>query len=189
MYRGTDIMKKNTIKNNKGFTIIEVLIVLAIAGLIMLVVLLAVPGLERSQANTAAKTDASHIAAALSDYLANNNDMLPSSNTIGTVYTDVSGLSKLISTALASNSNSSLSSIVGTSPASNTWYFDNVPITTPSINKAEWVVDIDVNASCPTTSVYGSTVTTVSNTSSTSIALLYTTETSGGSDWNCIQAS
>ena len=33
-------MKKN-IKNNNGFTIIEVLIVLAIAGLIMVVVLLA----------------------------------------------------------------------------------------------------------------------------------------------------
>ncbi|MDQ3065292.1 MAG: prepilin-type N-terminal cleavage/methylation domain-containing protein, partial [bacterium] len=34
--------------NNKGFTIIEVLIVLAIAGLIMLIVFLAVPALQRN---------------------------------------------------------------------------------------------------------------------------------------------
>jgi prepilin-type N-terminal cleavage/methylation domain-containing protein len=40
-------MKINILKNKEGFTIIEVLIVLAIAGLIMLVVLLAVPGLQR----------------------------------------------------------------------------------------------------------------------------------------------
>ncbi len=36
-------MRKLDIKNSKGFTIIEVLIVLAIAGLILIVVLLAVP--------------------------------------------------------------------------------------------------------------------------------------------------
>lgn len=60
-------------KNNKGFTIIEVLIVLAIAGLIMLVVFLAVPALQRSQRNNARKSEASRLAAVINDCLANKN--------------------------------------------------------------------------------------------------------------------
>jgi prepilin-type N-terminal cleavage/methylation domain-containing protein len=40
-------MSKKLSKKEKGFTIIEVMIVLAIAGLIMLVVFLAVPALQR----------------------------------------------------------------------------------------------------------------------------------------------
>ena len=39
-------------KRAEGFTIIEVLIVLAIAGLILLVVFLAVPALQRNARNT-----------------------------------------------------------------------------------------------------------------------------------------
>jgi prepilin-type N-terminal cleavage/methylation domain-containing protein len=60
-------------KDNKGFTIIEVLIVLAIAGLIMLIVFLAVPALQRNQRNNARNNDASRIAAAVTECLANRN--------------------------------------------------------------------------------------------------------------------
>lgn len=60
-------------KDNKGFTIIEVLIVLAIAGLIMLIVFLAVPALQRNQRNNARNSDASRIAAAATECLANRN--------------------------------------------------------------------------------------------------------------------
>lgn len=63
------------IKNRKqeGFTIIEVLIVLAIAGLIMLIVFLAVPALQRSSRNRGREADASLIANAISSCLTNNN--------------------------------------------------------------------------------------------------------------------
>lgn len=69
------------IKNRKqqGFTIIEVLIVLAIAGLIMLVVFLAVPALQRNQRNSGRRTDASRIAAAANDFVTNSNGTTPSS--------------------------------------------------------------------------------------------------------------
>ena len=60
-------------KDNKGFTIIEVLIVLAIAGLIMLIVFLAVPALQRNQRNNARNSDASRIAGAVTTCLANRN--------------------------------------------------------------------------------------------------------------------
>jgi type IV pilus assembly protein PilA len=90
-------MKRKILKSNNGFTIIEVLIVLAIAGLIMAVVLLAVPGLQRSQANSAARTDASHIAAAASNWSANNNGIVPTSATqISDIYNSVGSMSKLI---------------------------------------------------------------------------------------------
>lgn len=65
-------MKKLT-KDEKGFTIIEVLIVLAIAGLIMLIVFLAVPALQRNQRNNARNTEASRISALVTECLANRN--------------------------------------------------------------------------------------------------------------------
>lgn len=62
-------------KNNKssGFTIIEVLIVLAIAGLIMLIVFLAVPALQRNSHNTSTKNDVSNIMGAMNEFANNNN--------------------------------------------------------------------------------------------------------------------
>jgi prepilin-type N-terminal cleavage/methylation domain-containing protein len=68
---------KNLKKNSKGFTIIEVLIVLAIAGLIMLVVFLAVPALQRNARNTQRKSDVSAILGSVSEYTSNNAGALP----------------------------------------------------------------------------------------------------------------
>lgn len=67
----------------KGFTIIEVIIVLAIAGLIILIVLLAVPALQRNGRNTAIKNDASAITSTISDYKSNNEGRVPTTVTIG----------------------------------------------------------------------------------------------------------
>jgi prepilin-type N-terminal cleavage/methylation domain-containing protein len=64
-------------KDNKGFTIIEVLIVLAIAGLILLVVFLAVPALQRNSRNTQLRSAANTIAGGINEYIANNNGTLP----------------------------------------------------------------------------------------------------------------
>lgn len=48
-------------RRREGFTIIEIMIVLAIAGLILMVVFLAIPSMERDARNTARKHDASLI--------------------------------------------------------------------------------------------------------------------------------
>lgn len=64
-------------KSEKGFTIIEVMIVLAIAGLILLIVFLAVPALQRSSRNTARKGDVARITSASAEFVANNNGTLP----------------------------------------------------------------------------------------------------------------
>lgn len=66
-------MYQNLKKKTEGFTIIEVLIVLAIAGLIMLIVFIAVPALQRNSRNNARNQDASRLAAAISECLSNRN--------------------------------------------------------------------------------------------------------------------
>ncbi len=73
-------MKARQLKNRqkaKGFTIIEVLIVLAIAGLILLIVFLAVPALQRNSRNTSRRADVSAILAAVNEYVANSTGTLP----------------------------------------------------------------------------------------------------------------
>ena len=70
-------MKKTHCSKTQGFTIIEVLIVLAIAGLIMVVVFLAVPALQRQARNNALSTNANNIFTGVNNYLSNNNGTLP----------------------------------------------------------------------------------------------------------------
>ena len=59
--------------NNKGFTIVETLIVLAIAATIIVVVLLAVPALQRQSRNTATKVGATNIASGWTAEVGNAN--------------------------------------------------------------------------------------------------------------------
>ncbi|HSX05761.1 MAG TPA: type II secretion system protein [Candidatus Saccharimonadales bacterium] len=75
------MLKQLKTRNQKGFTIIEVLIVLAIAGLIMVVVFLAVPALQRSQRNQSRKTDANNLLSAIADFTGNNGGTPPASQT------------------------------------------------------------------------------------------------------------
>ena len=63
-------MKKH--KLYKGFTIIEVVLVLAIAGLIFLMVFLALPALQRAQRDTQRKQDVAMVVTALHNWKANN---------------------------------------------------------------------------------------------------------------------
>jgi len=67
----------NVQKQQKGFTIIEVVLVLAIAALIFLMIFVALPALQRGQANTARKSDASTIASAINTFRTNSNGRLP----------------------------------------------------------------------------------------------------------------
>lgn len=68
-------MAKN-IKTKQGFTIIEVVLVLAIAGLIFLMVFIALPALQRSQRDTQRRNDYSMLSTAVTNYISNNNGRL-----------------------------------------------------------------------------------------------------------------
>lgn len=64
-------------KQDQGFTINELMIVLAIAGLIMFIVFLAVTALQRSSRNHQRKHDVALLAAAIGDYQLNNVHFAP----------------------------------------------------------------------------------------------------------------
>ena len=65
-------INKNQNVTKKGFTIIEVVLVLAIAGLIFLMVFLALPALQRAQRDTQRKQDVAMVVTALHNWKANN---------------------------------------------------------------------------------------------------------------------
>lgn len=72
--------------NTKGFTIIEVVLVLAIAGLIFLVVFLALPALQRGQRDTQRKNDAGRLISQITAYQTNNQGALPTDWTSGATF-------------------------------------------------------------------------------------------------------
>ena len=70
--------KQQTTKS--GFTIIEVVLVLAIAGLIFLMVFLALPALQRSQRDTQRRDDLGRFQTQITNYQTNNRGRLPGNN-------------------------------------------------------------------------------------------------------------
>lgn len=65
--------------NKKGFTIIEVVLVLAIAGLIFLVVFLALPALQRGQRDSQRKSDLTRMMSQAVTFQSNRQGTLPTS--------------------------------------------------------------------------------------------------------------
>lgn len=72
--RGRSLADRGT---RSGFTIIEVVLVLAIAGLIFLMVFIALPALQRSQRDTQRRSDVGRVASQIQQYQTNNNGRLP----------------------------------------------------------------------------------------------------------------
>ncbi|MDO4611290.1 MAG: type II secretion system protein [Candidatus Saccharibacteria bacterium] len=90
-------MANNKIKKKEGFTIIEVVLVLAIAGLIFLMVFVALPALQSSQRDTQRREDMGRLVTAITNYKANNRNKLPDdgstliSNYLSNDFTDPDG--------------------------------------------------------------------------------------------------
>ena len=73
-------MTKSNTKSKKGFTIIEVVLVLAIAGLIFLMVFVALPALQRSQRDTQRKDDMGRLITAVQNYQSSNKNKVPNTS-------------------------------------------------------------------------------------------------------------
>lgn len=80
----------NTRQTVKGFTIIEVVLVLAIAGLIFLMVFVALPALQAGQRDTARKNDVSAVAAAVNSYASANKGQYPDDEKLAEYATNIS---------------------------------------------------------------------------------------------------
>lgn len=90
--KGRVMTKQQT--NQQGFTIIEVMLVLAIAALIFLMVFVALPTLQRSQRDTARKSDVDTIAATVTQYTSNNRGKFPTTSALQDYLGDLSNLTK-----------------------------------------------------------------------------------------------
>lgn len=73
-------MSKGQMGKKKGFTIIEVVLVLAIGGLIFLMVFIALPALQRSQRDTQRRNDLGAFTTALNQYMTNNRGAVPTTD-------------------------------------------------------------------------------------------------------------
>ena len=65
-------------KKEAGFTIVEVMIVLAIAGLVLAIVFIAVPALQRNSRNTQRRADLGGLRAQVETWTSNNGGKIPS---------------------------------------------------------------------------------------------------------------
>ena len=72
--------------SKKGFTLIEIVIVLAIAALIMVIVFLAVAGAQRAQRDNTNKSAAGQALSQAEQYLANNSGAYPKDTPVPTNY-------------------------------------------------------------------------------------------------------
>jgi prepilin-type N-terminal cleavage/methylation domain-containing protein len=156
---------RHKVKQRKqtGFTIIEVLIVLAIAGLIMLVVFMAVPALQRNSRNTQRKNDVQAALGSLQEVVNNNNGKLPAdvATSIGQGkygFFDPADFTGDVQRATA------LASVTPTSTGVQINNFSKCP------------------ASVPLTGV----ITTSANATKRSVTAIYQVETSGGFQNQCL---
>jgi prepilin-type N-terminal cleavage/methylation domain-containing protein len=168
------LKKMREASDQKGFTIIEVLIVLAIAGLIMVVVFLAVPALQRSGRNNAISTDANNLLTAVGNFSSNNNGVLPDTLAL------TAGTSIKVSAAAGGNTETASVDKGVNSVTVN----PGTPLTTTTVSGA---TAGDIQLITGATAVCNSTKTGLSGTGSPrSYVILYVAESGSGNSLKCI---
>lgn len=120
-------MLKQLRNKTEGFTIIEVMIVLAIAGLILLIVFLAVPALQRNQRNTARRTEAGRLGAAANEWKANNSGQAITSTNAATAAAEMYASAGVLQQYVPATTFTINTSLVPTSTAITT------PLTTAQV--------------------------------------------------------
>lgn len=122
---GSNIRQRRTVPGlSAGFTIIEIMIVLAVASLIMLIVFLAVPALQRNARNTNRTSDATKVASAVNECLSNRNNFVDSCNESGEIKSktlDTDTLRQLTEVQVGSNANGGTVAFPGDSKTA--WVF------------------------------------------------------------------
>ena len=78
---GGDRVSPQDNDKEKGFTIVEVMIVLAIAGLVLAIVFIAVPALQRNSRDSQRRGDISALRGGINTWSGNNNGDVPSTAT------------------------------------------------------------------------------------------------------------
>lgn len=169
-------MKTNVKKLQKGFTIIEVMIVLAIAGLILAIVLFAVPALQRNGRNSQIRTTANTLLGYLSEYQSNNNGNTPKCISVaanGNVTLGATG------SGMAPTCATGVGSVVGKIQGGYTILAGPTTGTSPAAS----TLYIGLTATCAATAGTGGTITFTSSGRASSVG--YGVETNSGVVANC----
>jgi prepilin-type N-terminal cleavage/methylation domain-containing protein len=181
------MFKKLHKSNPKGFTIVEVMFVLAIAALIMLIVFLAVPALQRNSRNTGRKSDAGRINSSIANFVSNNNGILPRTDSVAHWQADCAAIladAGTMSQYTAANVKCTGAALGSAGQGKfNAAATGGGTFTAPtSLDQSDSLVFV-VKATCPATSGAPSISPGVGNTRQA--VLLYTVETGSGYVWNC----
>ncbi len=176
-------MLKQLKKRMDGFTIIEVMIVLAIAGLILLIIFLAVPALQRNSRNTQRKNDVSAVLGGITEYSNNNSGQLPAVwNATG------SGAPGFASATTASATQVKLGYYQSNGTTNNIIYTVNTSQATSPAGTNVSNVYIETYAKCNTTN-NGNLAPTSGTGSATatarSVAVVYWIDTAAGTQQVC----
>ncbi len=118
-------MNLQTNSKSKGFTIIEVVLVLAIAGLIFLMVFIALPALQRNQRDTQRRDSLASFSSQLTQYQTNNKGTLPGTQAEITAFVSSYMTGDNWKDPLSGNAypqKSPWGAVVGTDTA-GTWYY------------------------------------------------------------------
>jgi prepilin-type N-terminal cleavage/methylation domain-containing protein len=180
----TQTKKADGGKAVRGFTIIEVMIVLAIAGLILLIVFLAVPALQRSARNTQRKNDAAAISAAIASFISNNGGTVPTSlgKDADTTTLDLCSAGGNATGGVAictANSNLETAKMGYYTPGNVSMANGGAGNVTPAVTSS--TVVIETGEGCDATNTKGGAA------SPRTAAVFYATETSAASNTQCVE--
>jgi prepilin-type N-terminal cleavage/methylation domain-containing protein len=190
-------MYTNLKKVNEGFTIVETLIVLAIAALIITIILIAVPDLQRSGRNSNLLHDAQNVSSSIQNFESNNDGSLPtvkasasyqSGSTI-TIGDNTATPSQATTTATVQGSDSvGLAAITSGTTGAIKW--NNTAPTAVSAEVAPGYIYVVYGADCSSTSGQTQAAGATGLTGSydpRAVAIYYPIEISGGGNVGCIQ--
>lgn len=126
----------NVQRNTKGFTIIEVVLVLAIAGLIFLMVFIALPALQRSQRDSSRKTEVGTVVSSIQSYMSNNRNAIPTAAQITQYVTGSTTATTLesgttvtvVETSYAGATVTPVADILGSGSTATTLYQDQIKV-------------------------------------------------------------
>ena len=169
-----------------GFTIVEVMIVLAIAGLVLAIVFIAVPALQRNSRDAQRRADISALQAGIATYVGNNNGQIPDGNTLAQLNEAKGGVDFSFYTAASALATATPGDKTINTEARADLVSQNNLDTVPATETATYVA----NAQCNTATVTKTTAWTADAANLTNVGqsrnyvILYATESDP--NWICI---
>ena len=127
------------ISKQRGFTLIEVVIVMAIAALMILVVFQGVTGAQKSQRDSTRKQEAGRIQSMLETYASNNNGIYPSAAGVGVGGAALANLESNASAPIASGASSKYTNAACPSPVAPSTF--NI-VYTPAANNRSYTLSV-----------------------------------------------